>query len=131
MLRLRFVLAALMVSLLGIGWLLRDSSHAALPKIRGTLPANFGKLGLSTEQKQKIYKIRKTYREQIDDLKAKIADLRRKERAEFEKVLTPEQAKKLRELRTGEKEPEPKKDKKKKAKKDKKAKDEPARTKDK
>jgi hypothetical protein len=132
MLRLRLVVAVLLVCLLGTGWLMRDNTRADdLPRIRGTLPAHFGKLGLSDEQKQKVYRIQKTYRDQINELTRKLKELKDKRKEAYEKVLTPDQIKRLRELRTGEKAKEPETKKDKKARKDKEVKKEPARTKDK
>ena len=44
-------------------------------KVKGVLPANWGKLGLSDEQKQKVYKVQGEYKEKIADLKKQVADL--------------------------------------------------------
>jgi Spy/CpxP family protein refolding chaperone len=71
------------------------------PKVRGTLYPNWKKLGLTDEQTQKIYKIRATYEAQVQDLQKQIRDLRKKELAEAETVLTPAQKERLRELRLG------------------------------
>jgi hypothetical protein len=80
-------------------------------KVKGTLPANFGKLGLSDEQKQKIYRLRAEYKGKIRDLEQKLARLRAEQKEAEEAVLTKDQKKKLRELRTGEKGSEKKSDK--------------------
>jgi Spy/CpxP family protein refolding chaperone len=72
------------------------------PKVRGTLYPNWKKLGLTDDQTQKIYKIRATYEGQIQDLQKQIRDLRKKELAEAEAVLTPAQKDRLRELKLGE-----------------------------
>ena len=45
---------------------------------KGFLPANFGKLGLSVEQKQKIYGIQAKYKSDLDELNKKIKKVDRK-----------------------------------------------------
>jgi hypothetical protein len=70
-------------------------------KLRGTLPANYGKLGLSEEQKQKIYEIRDKFRAKIDDLQKQISDARELERRDIERVLTSAQRERLRDIITG------------------------------
>jgi hypothetical protein len=76
------------------------------PKIRGQLPANYGKLGLTDVQKQSVYKIRADYKGKIDQLAKQLAKLKSEEKEALEKVLTPEQLKRLKEIRSGEKTPE-------------------------
>jgi Spy/CpxP family protein refolding chaperone len=68
-------------------------------KVRGQLPAYYKKLGLRDDQTQKIYRLRADYKSKVDALKKKIEQLRTDEREDLEKVLTPEQLKRLRELR--------------------------------
>jgi Spy/CpxP family protein refolding chaperone len=70
-------------------------------KIRGQLPQNWGKLGLTDEQKQKIYDIQSKVRVKVDDLKAKIKDLQDQERKDMEGVLTAAQKARLREIIAG------------------------------
>ena len=53
-----------------------------------------------------ILRIRSEYRGKIAELRRQINRLQREERAALEKVLTPEQRKRLRELRAGESEKE-------------------------
>jgi hypothetical protein len=72
-------------------------------KVRGQLPQNWGKLGLSDDQKQTVYKTRAKFGDQIDELEAKIKAIKADEKKELEKILTPEQKKRLLELQTGEK----------------------------
>lgn len=72
-------------------------------RLKGQLPPYFKKLGLRDDQVQKIYKIRNDFRTKLDDLKKKMDQLKSDEKESIEKVLTPEQLKRLRELRTGEK----------------------------
>ena len=59
------------------------------------LPANYAKIGLSEDQKKKIYDVQNKFEAQIDTLEKQIADLKAKEKAEVESVLTPEQHKAL------------------------------------
>ena len=72
-------------------------------KLKGPMPTYYKKLGLSDVQVQKILKIRADTRAKVDELDAKIKKLKADEREQLEKALTPEQLKRLRELRTGEK----------------------------
>src|SRR5438093_483136 len=64
-------------------------------KVKGMLPANYKKLGLSDAQVQDIYKIQGKYGGEIEKLKAKIAELKATEEKETKAVLTPEQKKRL------------------------------------
>ena len=59
------------------------------------LPANYGKIGVSEDQRKKIYEIQGKYKDQIAALQKQLADVRTKEAAEVEAVLTPEQKKAL------------------------------------
>lgn len=68
-------------------------------KARGRVPNYYGKVGLSPEQKKKIYAIQKQYRSQMQDLFKQLAALREKQQAEIDAVLTPEQAAQVKALR--------------------------------
>src|SRR5262245_49034127 len=70
-------------------------------KIKGTLPPNWGKLGLTDEQKQKGNKVQAEYGEKIAELEAKIMDLKGKQKGDMEKVLSDEQKKRLKDILTG------------------------------
>lgn len=59
------------------------------------LPPNYAKIGLSEEQRKKIYEVQRKYDSQIDALEKQIADLKAKQTSEVEGVLTPEQQKAL------------------------------------
>jgi wobble nucleotide-excising tRNase len=65
---------------------------------QGGLPANYGKLGLSDDQKKKIRDIRSEYTAKITDLEEQIKELRKRERLAMENVLTDTQKARLREL---------------------------------
>lgn len=67
-------------------------------KPSGRLPAQYGKLGLSTEQRTKIYEIQADYKKQIGDLQKQIDALKGKQTSDIQAILTPDQKKKLDEL---------------------------------
>jgi hypothetical protein len=94
-LRLIICLVALVVVLVGG---LQGQDKAEPPKIKGTLPANWGKIGLSDEQKQQIYKLQADYSEKIITLEKQLKELRGKEKQALEAVLNDEQKKKLKEI---------------------------------
>ena len=72
---------------------------AAKTDPRGPLPAQFGKLGISDEVKDDLYKIHDEYDVQIKNLDAQIIKLRAEKTAKMEVKLTPAQKTRLRELR--------------------------------
>jgi hypothetical protein len=69
-------------------------------RAKGQLPPNWGKLGLSDDQKQQVYKIQTEYRGKIQDLQAQIKELQRQQNLALQKVLTDPQKARLRELAT-------------------------------
>jgi hypothetical protein len=71
------------------------------PKVRGFLYPNWKKLGLSEDQTQAIYKVQAKYRSQIDKLEAQIKRMKAEERVEAEKLLTPAQRQRLKEILSG------------------------------
>jgi len=73
-----------------------DKEPAA--KARGMLPANYGKLSLDEQQKQRIYHLQGEYQAKIDALLKQVRELRDQERKDVEEVLTPAQKERLREL---------------------------------
>ena len=100
MIRLRVAVTVLAGCLLGAGLLLGQDKPPPAP-IRGTLPPYYKRLGLRDDQRQNVYKIRAAYRAKLAALRRQLAQLRDKEQDELERVLTPEQLKRLRELRSG------------------------------
>jgi hypothetical protein len=100
MFRIRVMLAVLMVGVIvASGSFGDDKKDDKTPvKVKGTLPANWSKLGLSDEQKQKVYAAQTEVRGKIADLEAKIKELKKHEREEIEKVLTDAQKARLKEL---------------------------------
>jgi Spy/CpxP family protein refolding chaperone len=65
------------------------------------VPNHFGQVGLTAEQKESIYKIRKAHAEKIEALRAEIAEVESKSMSECETVLTETQRKLLENLRAG------------------------------
>lgn len=80
----------------------KEAAQAAPAKVAkkpsGRLPAQYGKLGLSDEQRYEIYGVQATYKKQIDELEKQIDSLKAKQKTEVEAVLTADQKKKLDEL---------------------------------
>lgn len=72
-----------------------------VPKAKGFLPQNFGKLGLTDVQKQQVYDVQAKYNTEIDKLEAKIRELKASRDKEVKAVLTPEQRKRLEEILLG------------------------------
>lgn len=69
-------------------------------RVRGRLPQYWSRLGLSDQQKKDVFSARAKYQDQIDELMQKIDKLRHDQRLAMEKVLTPAQRARLRELIT-------------------------------
>ena len=84
----------LAITLVGSSWLFGQ------PPVRGggRLPPNWTKLGLSDEQKAKVYSVQADYRTKIDALERQIKELRKKEEGELHKVLTAAQKARLKEI---------------------------------
>ena len=110
MFRLRVVVAALLVVAVTVGGLIGQDKDKDTPKFKGTLPANWKKLGLTDDQVQMVYKIQSKYRTQIDQLAEQTRQLKKVEKGELEKVLTPAQKDRLREIVVGEKDKDKAKD---------------------
>ncbi|MCZ2341987.1 MAG: hypothetical protein LC104_09355 [Bacteroidales bacterium] len=68
---------------------------AATTKYRGQLPFYWKELGLTDEQRQKVYKINGDYNDQIESLELKIKELKAKRDKERLEVLSAEQKKRL------------------------------------
>jgi len=101
MFRLRLGLVIVGVLVLLGSWSVGDDKDIPI-KARGFLPANWKKLGLSPDQVQSVYKVQGSYKAKIDELAGKIAALRKEEKAELEKILTPAQKERLKEIAIGE-----------------------------
>lgn len=102
MTKLRFLFGVLAVVLIAGGGLLGDDKNGAPPaKLKGFLPMNWGKLGLSEEQKQKVYGVQAKYRDKIGDLEKQISDMKKQQQTDMEAVLSDAQKARLREILTG------------------------------
>jgi hypothetical protein len=76
----------------------QDIKKDAPARVRGQLPPNWSKLGLTDTQRQDVYKIQSQFDAQVEALQAQIKELRAKEKGELDKVLTADQKKRLREI---------------------------------
>jgi hypothetical protein len=65
---------------------------------KGRLPQYYGQIGLSAEQREKIYAIQAQYRQQIDDLEKQLEAVKAKQEGEIQAVLSADQKQKLGEL---------------------------------
>lgn len=63
--------------------------------LRGQLPQNWGKIGLTDDQKQGIYKLQAKHNEEIDKLETQIKEIKAKLVDERLKILTADQKKRL------------------------------------
>lgn len=70
-------------------------------KLKGFLPMNWGKIGLTEDQKQQVYKIQGKYNTEIEKLEAKIQELKSTRDKELKTVLTADQKKRLEEILLG------------------------------
>jgi hypothetical protein len=66
--------------------------------VTGQLPTYWRMLGLSEDQVQKVYKLQAKYNTEIDELEAKIKELKDKMSKERLDVLTADQKKRLEEI---------------------------------
>jgi hypothetical protein len=90
--------AAILLAGLTLSGPLLSQDQAERPKIKGTLPANWGRIGLSDEQKQQIFKIQANYDDKVRPLEKQIRELKAKEKQAMEAVLNDEQKKLLKEI---------------------------------
>lgn len=98
MLRLRGVFLIVAVALLAGGVLHGQDKKDDNPKLKGVLPANWTKLGLTDEQKQKVYKVQADFDAKKDALEKQLKELKTQEKGEMEKVLTDAQKARLKEI---------------------------------
>ena len=68
---------------------------------KGMLPAQWKKLGLTDEQRARVYKVQADYRARKAALAKQLADLKKEERLKLEAILTDAQKARLKELRSG------------------------------
>jgi hypothetical protein len=100
MIRRRFWIPMLFVGIVMGGWLMGDDKDPP-PKLKGTLPTNWKKLGLNEDQVQDVYRVKAKFGAKIDQLMAEVAALKKEEKIELEKILTPAQKDRLKEILTG------------------------------
>ncbi len=105
MTRLRVLLSVVAFALLG-GLLLGDDPKKAAetkpdptPKATHSLPQGWKQLGLSDDQKKKIYALEDEYGPKIASLKKQIEDLQNEEKTKKYALLTDDQKKHLKEIR--------------------------------
>jgi hypothetical protein len=98
MIRMAVRMAVLVIVFAGSNWLLADDAKKDPPSVKRTLPPGFNKLGLSEQQKQKVFATRAEYRTKIDELRKQIQDLEAKERGELQTILTDAQKARLKEV---------------------------------
>lgn len=100
--RLGLGLSAVLVALaVSVPLFSQEKAEPAKTEAKGParrLPNNFGKLGLSDEQKEKVYAVQAKYAEEIARLQKQLADARAKVKVETEALLTAEQKTKLAEF---------------------------------
>jgi LTXXQ motif family protein len=66
----------------------KPTGKTAPPDVTHRVPPGYSKLGLTDQQKEKLYKIQADYYPKIHDLEKKADDLRARREKEFESVLT-------------------------------------------
>jgi Spy/CpxP family protein refolding chaperone len=100
---MRFVIALLLLAgiVLASNNGLQSQDKKDPPKVKGMLPANWGKLDLTQDQKSAIYKIQAKYKDDIAKMEAAIKEKQAEQLREMVKVLTDDQKKRLQELATG------------------------------
>jgi hypothetical protein len=99
---MRILIGVLTLAFLSSSLLLGgDDPKKDPPPDKGThkLPTNYSKLGLSADQKKKIFAIEDEYDPKIAALKKQIEDLTQEKRTKVHDVLTDEQKKRLKEIR--------------------------------
>src|SRR5205809_142332 len=101
MLRQRRVCLLVLAAAVSASGVWADDKAPVPVKVRGLLPPGYKKLGLTAEQVQEVYRIRLANRAKIDELLAKVEQLKKEEKAALDKVLTPAQKERLREIRLG------------------------------
>jgi hypothetical protein len=66
--------------------------------VKGRLPTYWNKLGLSEDQKLKVFKVQTDFHDKTIALEKQLKDLKEKEKGELEQILSDEQKKRLREM---------------------------------
>ena len=79
----------------------KEPAKADSPKAKGYLPQNWSKIGLTDEQRQKVYQIQGKYNDEIDKLETRIRELKDRMAKERLEVLSPDQKKRLEDIIRG------------------------------
>jgi len=66
----------------------KPTGKTAPPDVTHRVPSGYAKLGLTDQQKEKLYKIQAEYSTKIQNLEKQVSDLRDRRQEEFESVLT-------------------------------------------
>jgi len=66
----------------------KPTGKTAPPDVTHRVPSGYSKLGLTDQQKEKLYKIQAEYSTKIQNLEKQVSDLRDRRQEEFESVLT-------------------------------------------
>jgi len=66
----------------------KPTGKTAPPDVTHRVPSGYSKLGLTDQQKEKLYKIQAEYSTKIQNLEKQVSDLRDRRQGEFESVLT-------------------------------------------
>ena len=78
-----------------------DDKKEPPAKLKGQLPPNWKKLGLTEDQVQKVYKVQADYDSKVEALQEQIKKLRQEEKGDLIKVLTDAQKSRLKEINEG------------------------------
>lgn len=79
--------------------LAQDQAKASAPASYRRVPTYFSKVGLTPEQKEKIYAIRGKHQAQVDELKRQLEEVQAQEMVACESVLNEAQKKQLEQFR--------------------------------
>lgn len=93
-----FTTLALGLSLVGTSLLLAQGEPKPRTEPRGPLPVNYGKHGLSEDQKSKMYVVFDEYEVKIDELATQIKNLQKERNGKLNAMLTPAQKERLKEV---------------------------------
>lgn len=88
------------VALFAAFCLFATAVHGDDKPAKGMLPQGWGKLGLSEDQKTKVYEIQNKAKAEVEKLEKQIAEVKEKENKDRLAVLTAEQKAKLKEMAT-------------------------------
>ena len=69
--------------------------------VKASLPRYFKQLGLSAEQRKRVFTVKVKYAEKVQELQRQLEALKGQEKTDLEAVLTTAQKERLKELRAG------------------------------